>query len=171
MPNHLVLIDRETLRIELRTVFDLQTTDTLLRVLDKVADQIQAAAAPRTDFTQLHQIVARITEKLEQLIQDHRQSDAKFQQLHEDVVKLIEQQRRNEERFTGLEGDVTLGKLKQPNTQVEAYLAVEVSSGVDRNDVKRASQRAAWLRQAGFIVIPVAAGDDRTIGADEEAGR
>lgn len=44
----------------------------------------------------------------------------------------------------------------------EAWLAVEVSVLVDREDVERAKRRADLLRQAGFFALPVAAGEDLT---------
>ncbi|WP_169238011.1 hypothetical protein [Candidatus Roseilinea sp. NK_OTU-006] len=40
----------------------------------------------------------------------------------------------------------------------EVWLAVEVSSVVDANDVSRAQQRAALLRRAGLRAVPVAVG-------------
>ncbi|MCS6848963.1 MAG: hypothetical protein RMN52_14760 [Anaerolineae bacterium] len=40
----------------------------------------------------------------------------------------------------------------------EVWLAVEVSSVVDANDVSRAERRAALLRRAGLRAVPVAAG-------------
>ena len=42
------------------------------------------------------------------------------------------------------------------------YVAVEVSAVVDENDVKRAQERAALLRRAGFRVVPAVAGEDVT---------
>ncbi|WP_297635893.1 hypothetical protein [Caldilinea sp.] len=45
------------------------------------------------------------------------------------------------------------------------YVAVEVSAVIDENDVKRAQERAALLRKAGFRVVPAVAGEDVTEGA------
>ena len=43
MSHELVLIDREALSSELQRVFDAQTSEVLLDVLDKVAAQVRAA--------------------------------------------------------------------------------------------------------------------------------
>ena len=51
----------------------------------------------------------------------------------------------------------------------EVFLAVEVSSVVDREDVARAVRRAGLLRQAGYPTIPTVAGEKATLGAEEEA--
>jgi len=51
----------------------------------------------------------------------------------------------------------------------ELWLAVEISSVVDRGDVKRAEQRATALRRAGYRVVPVVAGERLTQGAEEES--
>lgn len=51
----------------------------------------------------------------------------------------------------------------------EVFLAVEVSSVVDQNDVDRAERRAKLLQQAGYRVLPVAAGEQITRGAEESA--
>ena len=51
----------------------------------------------------------------------------------------------------------------------EVWLAIEVSSVVDRNDVQRAQRRAALLRKAGYCVIPVVAGENVTQGGEDEA--
>jgi hypothetical protein len=51
----------------------------------------------------------------------------------------------------------------------ETWLAVEVSAMVDAEDVVRALRRAALLRKAGCPVIPVAAGQRATEGAEELA--
>ncbi len=65
------------------------------------------------------------------------------------------------------------GQLRHPpdamDSQTEVWLAVEVSSVVDREDVERAQRRAGWLRQAGLAVLPVAAGYAVTAGAHEAA--
>jgi hypothetical protein len=53
--------------------------------------------------------------------------------------------------------------------EAEAYLAIEVSSVVDEGDVARARRRANHLRQIGLAVIPIAAGEEITEGAQMEA--
>lgn len=59
------------------------------------------------------------------------------------------------------------GRLRDHPEHPEVWLAVEVSSVVDKGDVARAARRAALLRKAGFPAIPVAAG----LGVNEEAER
>jgi hypothetical protein len=56
----MVLVERDVLQQELETVFDVQTTETLLRVLDKVATQVYADTVPRFDFSRLERLVERI---------------------------------------------------------------------------------------------------------------
>ena len=51
----------------------------------------------------------------------------------------------------------------------DVWLAVEVSSVIDRNDVDRAARRAAILRSAGQATVPVVAGERATEGAAEQA--
>ena len=60
-----------------------------------------------------------------------------------------------------VEGQVRTGAA--PADKV--YVAVEVSAVIDENDVKRAQERAALLRKAGFRVVPAVAGEDVTEGA------
>ncbi len=60
---------------------------------------------------------------------------------------------------------VIQGRLRQPTAEgerPEAYLTVEVSVLVDKEDVERAEQRASLLRQARLLALPVAAGEDVT---------
>jgi hypothetical protein len=51
----------------------------------------------------------------------------------------------------------------------EVWLAVEVASVVDQNDVDRAERRAKLLRQAGYRALPVVAGEQATLGAEESS--
>jgi len=60
---------------------------------------------------------------------------------------------------------IVRGGLLSPQGEGELWLVVEVSSVIDRNDVARAAERAALLRQAGLLVVPVAAGERLTQGA------
>jgi hypothetical protein len=58
--------------------------------------------------------------------------------------------------------------LKRPE-RPEIWLAVEISSVVDRADVVRAVRRAELLRRAGLPGLPVVAGEGTTAGAEAEA--
>ena len=62
---------------------------------------------------------------------------------------------------------VVRGKRSEDGTEV--YLVVEVSWGVDPQDVERASRRAGLLSQLGIPVIPVMAGNRLTAEAMELA--
>ena len=51
------------------------------------------------------------------------------------------------------------GRLRDVPGEPEVWLAVEVSATVDEHDVERAARRARLLNKAGFVVLPVAAGE------------
>jgi len=58
------------------------------------------------------------------------------------------------------------GRARWRPDKPQVWLAMEVSSVVDRNDVKRAQRRAALLREAGYRAIPAVAGERLTEGAE-----
>ncbi len=68
---------------------------------------------------------------------------------------------------------VVRGQLRHPlsadGIRPEVWLAIEVSSVVDREDVERARRRAGWLRKAGLLALPLAAGGNVTVGARDAA--
>lgn len=68
-----------------------------------------------------------------------------------------------------VQGQLHKGLLGEEQPHV--WLAVEVSSVVDRQDVERAAQRARLLRSAGLTVIPVVAGEAATVGGEESAAK
>ena len=94
-----LLVERDVLHDELRTVFDEKITETLLSVLDRVASQVYEATVPRTDFSRLEQIVERIAERQEQ-------TAIQLQELIEAQKRNEEAQKRNEERFIRVETDI-----------------------------------------------------------------
>ena len=57
---------------------------------------------------------------------------------------------------------------RQPEVP-KVWLAVEISSVVDQDDVDRAERRAGLLRKAGYRALPVAVGEQMTRGAEEAA--
>jgi hypothetical protein len=63
------------------------------------------------------------------------------------------------------------GRVRQTTQQPEVWLAMEVSAVIDRGDVERARRRAAILRKAGLLAVPVAAGEEVTEGARQLAQR
>jgi septation ring formation regulator EzrA len=116
MKSHLVLVDRDELLIELRQVFDVQTAETLLGVLDKVADQVYAAGVRREDFSELKAIVADLAEAQRQSEirlsgVETRLSDVetrlsgvetRLSRLEENVAALVEAQRRTGDQIKEL---------------------------------------------------------------------
>ncbi|MBI1927298.1 hypothetical protein HYR99_24040 [Candidatus Poribacteria bacterium] len=61
------------------------------------------------------------------------------------------------------------GKLDQDPDSPDVWLAMEISSMVDRTDVERAARRAGLLRRAGYRAIPVVAGAGVTQGGEAAA--
>ena len=61
------------------------------------------------------------------------------------------------------------GQLRESPGGPEVWLAIEISSVVDSNDVDRAWRRASLIRRAGPLVLPVAAGERTTAGAETAA--
>ena len=61
------------------------------------------------------------------------------------------------------------GQLRAAPGEPEVWLAIEISSVVDSNDVDRAWRRASLIRRAGPLVLPVAAGERTTAGAETAA--
>jgi len=79
---------------------------------------------------------------------------------------MLEARLAHEEYLEILHLDVlAVGKLRYPPTQEETWLAVEVSSVIDREDVERACRRAELLQKAGLRAVPVVAGEGLTVGA------
>ena len=56
------------------------------------------------------------------------------------------------------------GLAKLVPSQPKTWLAVEISSKIDRGDVERAQRRAQLLRKAGCLAIPLVAGKEITDG-------
>jgi len=52
------------------------------------------------------------------------------------------------------------GKMRSIEGEPEVWLAVEVSSTIDENDVERAVRRANFLKKAGFKALPAVAGEN-----------
>ena len=61
------------------------------------------------------------------------------------------------------------GQLRESPGVPEVWLAIEISSVVDSNDVDRAWRRAGLIRRVGPFVLPVAAGERATAGAETAA--
>ena len=76
-----------------------------------------------------------------------------------EIEDLLEKSLSREEVDDLFQLDLLLrGRLRDHPERPEVWLAVEVSSVVDKWDVERARERAALLRKAGLRVVPVAAG-------------
>ena len=68
---------------------------------------------------------------------------------------------------------VVKGRPRRMERAPWVWLALEVSSVVDRRDVERAVERAALLRKAGLLALPAVAGEQVTEGGEalaEEKG-
>lgn len=102
MKSDQLLIDREAFLSELQRVFDAQTAEILLGVLDKVAVQVRAAGVTREDFSELKQIVAQLAE--EQLRTEQRLEDLaqRVAELTKEQQRMAEAQRRTEQRLEEL---------------------------------------------------------------------
>ena len=74
MVKDMILVNREVLLTELYSVFDIHTAETLLHVLDSVAEQVHAAGVSREDFSELKHLVAEIAE-------DQKKIDATLERL------------------------------------------------------------------------------------------
>ncbi len=61
------------------------------------------------------------------------------------------------------------GKLRHAPESPDIFLAVEISSVVDRTDVSRAVHQADLLRKAGYRALPVVAGKEVTQGGETTA--
>jgi len=126
MRNDLVLVDREILLTELRQVFDTDTANTLLGVLDKVVAQVRAASPTREDFSELRRIIVELAES-------HQRAEARLSRLEESVAALIEAQQRAEARLSRLEEAVTALVEAQQRTEIQvAGLAASQQWLVDK---------------------------------------
>ena len=92
MSSTMILLDRDVFFDELRTVFDAQTTETLLRVLDRVAKQVLAISVPREDFSDLKRTVAELAEM-------HRESARDWQELKAKLDVYAEEHRKFEKEI------------------------------------------------------------------------
>jgi uncharacterized coiled-coil protein SlyX len=61
------------------------------------------------------------------------------------------------------------GQLRESPDRPEVWLAIEISSVVDSNDVDRAWRRAGLIRRVEPLVLPIAAGDRVTLGTETAA--
>jgi predicted nuclease with TOPRIM domain len=126
MKSHLVLVDRDELLIELRQVFDAQTAETLLSVLDKVAAQVYAAGVTREDFSELKAIVADLAEAQRQSEARLSGVETRLSRLEESVAALVEAQKkielvllRMDERLSRLEDRVDRLEVKVDRLEVK----------------------------------------------------
>lgn len=89
-----------------------------------------------------------------------------YQELEETLEQHLSEDELDEVRLLDL---VVRGRPKITADAPEVWLAVEVSTTIDRHDVERAQRRAMLLRRAGYLAVPVAAGEEKTKGATELA--
>ncbi len=143
--------------------------------LERVVEEL-AQAQKRTEEV-VQKLVMRVGKNTGKLLElDHRdKAYAYFGSLLRKVkvVSLQELEPALEEHLSEAEFNALLpldllveGQVRTGAALTDkVYVAVEVSAVIDENDVKRAQERAALLRKAGFRVVPAVAGEDVTEGA------
>ncbi|MDW8101008.1 MAG: hypothetical protein RML36_16160, partial [Anaerolineae bacterium] len=89
-----------------------------------------------------------------------------FYEIEEQVEKRLAEAELDELRLLDL---LVRGHLREKPELPEVWLTIEVSATVDRGDVERARRRAALLRKAGYLAVPVVAGEDATQGGAQAA--
>ena len=67
--------------------------------------------------------------------------------------------------------DLVVSGRSRVAPESDVWLAIEISSMIDRGDVERARRRAALLRRSGLKVVAAVAGKALTEGARDEARR
>ncbi len=88
----------------------------------------------------------------------------------QELEDTLEQQLSTEELNELFQLDLLVrGRPRYLPEAPEVWLAIEVSAVVDAEDVARARRRAALLSRAGYLAVPVVAGEGATQGAQEEA--
>ena len=66
---------------------------------------------------------------------------------------------------------VVQGRPRNTEESSEIWLAIEVSTVIDRNDVIRSRRRADLIQRQGIPTLAVVAGEDLTEGAEAQASR
>ncbi len=122
-----ILVDRDALVGELEKVFDARTAQTLLGVLDKVAEQMHQAGVNREDFSELKRVMLRLSEAVEKLVEAQARSEARLSGV--------------EERLTGVEGRMDRGESRMD--RVEA--AIERLTEAQARSEERLSRVEARL--------------------------
>ena len=88
----------------------------------------------------------------------------------ETLEETLEAALSHEELLEVLRLDLLIrGRRRDRPTASEVWLAVEVATVLNEADVARAGRRAALLRQAGYPALPVAAGENITLSAEDSA--
>ncbi len=98
-----VLLDREMLLAELQRVFDAQTAEALLGVLNKVAAQVRQASGTGANFEELRRIVAELAAETRKLAEAQARTEERLGRAEAAIERLAEAQARTEERLTRLE--------------------------------------------------------------------
>jgi hypothetical protein len=89
-----------------------------------------------------------------------------FQEIEPDLDEHLPAEMVDDLRLLDL---IVRGRDKERADLADLWLAVEVSTVVDRYDVERAQRRAAALRQAGYLAVAAVAGEQYTEGAEKAA--
>jgi hypothetical protein len=109
MSDNLILIDQDALLEELQRVFDLNTSRTVLRVLNKAATQIVDRVARREDLNGLRQIVAELVEaqkrteqQVGELVEAQKRTEQRLDQIGVALQELVEVQRHTDQHVREL---------------------------------------------------------------------
>jgi len=87
-----------------------------------------------------------------------------------DIEEKLESTLSYEELLEVLRLDLLInGRRRDQAEKSELWLAIEVSAVLNEGDVNRAVRRATLLRQAGYVTVPVVAGEEITVMGEESA--
>ncbi len=160
MPNGLTPEERKEIRARLEQVFEASVTDTIMEVLERIAER-QAGAALRQDLRALYGIVHEMASALRdlqrtvvQLTEAQTRTEERVRQLEEVVAKLAEAQvqlaeaqARTEERIGRLEERV--GRLEEAVAHlIEAQVRMEERVGRLEERVGRLEEAVTQLIEA-----------------------
>lgn len=155
-----ILVDRDALVGELEKVFDARTAQTLLGVLDKVAEQMHQAGVNREDFSELKRVMLRLSEAVEKLVEAQARSEARLSGVEERLTGVEGRMDRGESRMDRVEAAIE--RLTEAQARSEARLErLEISSAEHRQATDRLEKSIDQLRQQ-------VGGLSETVGGDIE---
>ena len=124
-----VLLDREMLLAELQRVFDAQTAEALLGVLNKVAAQVRQASGTGANFEELRRIVAELAAETRKLAEAQARTEERLGRAEAAIERLAEAQARTEERLGRVEAAIE--RLAEAQARTEERLG-RVEAAIER---------------------------------------